>query len=294
MQIMSKLANSIHDNIQTSFDVPSDFPNKKMPYLDTQLWMEYDDENYPQGKAMFQHFVKPMATRLVVENESAIGEREKRTIHTQELIRVMRNCHEDLPQEEVNKCLEDYMKKLQNSGYDQKYRKEILASGKNGFQKQKKADKDGKTPLYRPKGYQRQERATKKKASKRTFFRLGGYDSYIMVPATKDSKLKKTIDEKLKRLNLTKKVKIIEKPGPKFFDKLKILNRKPKINNCKDPNCLIQKTQNGGNCKINEIVYSIICKECGDRYTGETSRNGHSRSIEHVKDAKSENKKKSL
>ena len=112
-----------------------------------------------------------------------------------------------------------------------------------------------------------------------------------MVPATKDSKLKKTIDEKLKRLNLTKKVKIIEKPGPKFFDKLKILNRKPKINNCKDPNCLIQKTQNGGNCKINEIVYSIICKECGDRYTGETSRNGHSRSIEHVKDAKSENKK---
>ena len=37
------------------------------------------------------------------------------------------------------------------------------------------------------------------------------------------------------------------------------------------------------------IIYQITCKECGDVYTGETSRNGHSRSIEHVNDAESNN-----
>ena len=70
-----------------------------------------------------------------------------------------------------------------------------------------------------------------------------------------------------------------------------MLNKKPKVNNCNDPDCLIQKTKNGGNCKLNEIVYSILCQECKDRYVGETSRNGHSRSIEHIKNSKSENTK---
>ena len=37
----------------------------------------------------------------------------------------------------------------------------------------------------------------------------------------------------------------------------------------------------------NEIVYEIECKECGDKYPGETSRNGHTRGIEHVEDSES-------
>ena len=145
--------------------------------------------------------------------------------------------------------------------------------------------------MYRPKGYKKEERKNKKKAAKREWFKQGGFKRFIMIPSTKDSKLKKSIEEKLKRVNLTKKVKIVEKPGQKFFDRLKTINQKPKNENCKDPDCLIQKTNKGGNCKNNEIVYGIECKDCGDRYVGETSRNGHTRSIEHVKNAKLDNKK---
>ena len=101
MKIISQLANSIDKNIQTTFEVPSDFPDGKMPYLDTKIWMNYNDENCPQGKLMHQYFEKPMTTRLVVEKQSAIGDRETRTIHTQSIIRILRNCHQDLPQEEV-------------------------------------------------------------------------------------------------------------------------------------------------------------------------------------------------
>ena len=49
-------------------------------------------------------------------------------------------------------------------------------------------------------------------------------------------------------------------------------------------------TENGGNCRKNEIVYKIICKVCQDVYIGETARNGHSRGLEHTKDSTSNNK----
>ena len=47
------------------------------------------------------------------------------------------------------------------------------------------------------------------------------------------------------------------------------------------------KTEKGGNCKKNEILYIIECKDCGDMYPGETSRNGHTRGIEHLEDSES-------
>ena len=40
----------------------------------------------------------------------------------------------------------------------------------------------------------------------------------------------------------------------------------------------------GGNCRTNEVVYQITCKECNDVYIGESSRNAHTRSKEHVED----------
>ena len=84
-------------------------------------------------------------------------------------------------------------------------------------------------PLYRPKGSKKLERQDKKKKAKRNWFKKGGHESFIMIPATRDSKLKKMIEEKLKKMNLQKMVKIVEKPSQKFFEKLKILNKKPKI-----------------------------------------------------------------
>merc|ERR1712173_107111 len=133
------------------------------------------------------------------------------------------------------------------------------------------------------------ERQHKKKTAKRTWFKNGGHESFLMVSSTKGSELKKNIEEKLRKMNLNKKVKIIEKPGQKFIDVLKANNRKNQIENCTDPDCLM--TKSGGNCKTNEVVYCIKCKSCGDKYIGETSRNGHSRCIEHVKDSQSRHAK---
>ena len=40
MDILVEVANSIDKDIVMSGDVPSDFENGKLPFLDTQMWME--------------------------------------------------------------------------------------------------------------------------------------------------------------------------------------------------------------------------------------------------------------
>ena len=77
------------------------------------------------------------------------------------------------------------MKKLQNSGHDAKYRREILISGLNGYRKQLEASAQGITPLYRPRAFQRKERSEKKDEAPMNWFKVGGkYDSVMMIPAT--------------------------------------------------------------------------------------------------------------
>ena len=137
------IANTIDKDVQFTVDVPSDSKDNKMAFLDTKVWMVYDDISHPQGKIMHQHYTKPMTAKVGVQIESALSDQVKRTINTQDTIRVLRNCHEDLPEEELNQLLSQNMKKLQNSGYPEQYRREILKSAFNGFKKQKEADKRG-------------------------------------------------------------------------------------------------------------------------------------------------------
>ena len=290
-EILKIIANSIDKDIKVTIDVPSDHPelNDRVPYLDTMIWMEYTDENYPQGKLMHKHYKKPMASKVGVQRNSAINERDQRTINTQEVMRCLRNCHEDLQETEVEEVLSQCMKQLQNSGYDQKYRKEILESAQNGIKKQKEADQRGEKPMYRPKGYRKLERVNEKKDKKKNWFKKGGKQSYFIIPATPNSQLKKMIQGRLKALKVGESIRIVERSGQRFIEVWQQQNKRPKKIQCNDPNCLVGMTENGGNCRKNGVVYAIKCKECEDIYTGETSRNAHTRSIQHMNDAHSNN-----
>ena len=83
-----------------------------------------------------------------MRNVGAIGKKQKRTILTQEGIRILRNTHPDLPDKYREEDMSAFAKKLQNSGYDEKERNIIIKSALNGYKKQVKADKDGIKPLY--------------------------------------------------------------------------------------------------------------------------------------------------
>ena len=182
--VLKEIANEIDPDIKMTIEVPSDNNDGNLPYLDTKIWLEYGDENYPRGKLITKHYRKPMTAKVGIQVETAISARDQRTSNRQEVIRVMRNCSKDLPEDELKECLNDSMKQLQNSGYDKEYRAQILTAATKGFEKQKIADAQGVRPLYRPKGYMKKERLEEKKAKISEWYRNDGSQSYIMVLAT--------------------------------------------------------------------------------------------------------------
>ena len=67
-------------------DYPSRTQDKKMPVLDTKVWMCEKD-----GYILYEHFEKDVSNRAVLHSESAEPMSRKRNVHTQEILRRMLN-----------------------------------------------------------------------------------------------------------------------------------------------------------------------------------------------------------
>ena len=70
--LMVDIANSIDSSIIMEASVPSDFPNKKLPLLNSSVWIENDQMNGPQIR--YEHFEKKMASQLEIQSISAMPE----------------------------------------------------------------------------------------------------------------------------------------------------------------------------------------------------------------------------
>ena len=91
----------------------------------------------------------------------------------------------------------------------------------------KRADSKGEKPIYRPRNWKEQERMEKKKNQVDNWYRKGGYESMMFVPATPGAELRKDLQEKMDTLGM--QVKIVEKPGEKLVNVLKQNTKKEKI-----------------------------------------------------------------
>ena len=118
----------------------------------------------------------------------------------------------------------------------------------------------------------------------------------MMVPATPNGILKRTIEEKAKESNL--RVKIVERSGQKFGSYLKKFDRTKTRSPCEEKDCLIcqHSTKMTRKCRIPSIVYQITCIECEkqkvkSKYYGETSFNGYTRGVQHHNNYRSKSKK---
>ena len=86
MNLLQQIGNSIHPSIQLEIDFPSKHVENKMPILDLKVWVETTVNG---SKIMHEHYVKPMATKAVINARSAMSWRVKRTVLTQEVLRIM-------------------------------------------------------------------------------------------------------------------------------------------------------------------------------------------------------------
>ena len=100
---------------------------------------------------------------------------------------------------------------MQYSGYSRKFRYEVVNSALKAYKARKKADQEGERPLHRPKEWRKEEREQEKIGRKSSWYKRGGNEAVIFVPATPKSQLQKKYQKEIKRQGF--KIKAVEKAG---------------------------------------------------------------------------------
>ena len=78
------------------------------------------------GKIVYEHYVKPVSSKYTVHERSAMAKKTKRQILTQDALRILLNCSRRLPWATKVRHLEGYSARMQLSGYEVKFRREVL------------------------------------------------------------------------------------------------------------------------------------------------------------------------
>ena len=298
MELFQKIGNGIHKSIKLEIDHPGRHDDEKMPLLDVKVWLEEQENTYQDGRGteskenstarktvMYEHYRKEIASRMTVHERSAIPHNMKRNILTQEVIRILKNCSPTLEWKKKAEHIEAFSMRMQFSGYPKKFRKEVVKSGLKAYKQMERNDKEGKIPLHRSREWKKKGRERKKRKQKEDWFRKNEYhECPIFIPATPGGKLKKELQKKVNESDI--KIKIVEKTGytlKRILQKTSITQKKE----CGDVECMICRTSDRkGLCRKEGVTYEIQCRECNDKYIGETGRNGHARTREHMNEYK--------
>ena len=328
--------NSIYKDIQFTSEVEEDFSNNRIPTLDYEMWVEKNEENEKdtleeksskekrEGKVIYSFYEKPMASEFCVMEASAMSWNAKRATLSQETVRRMMNTSELVTQEERNVVLENFLSKMEKSGYSRRQRREILMSGLKGYEtKKRKAEEQGReihrsgaatlTQRYRKKLTAKTNWYKKKQGEaspdqaecgkKRKFAERNRKDAeeksptaVIFVPRTPEGELAQRLREAEQELQkfCYSKVKIVEETG----EMAKSLVHKANHwagGDCERVNCMvcIQRDEKSGDCRRRNATYMTECQKCLEkgkkvRYLGETARTCYERGLEHQRDGLAE------
>ena len=285
MVLLQSIANSIHPSIRMTIDYPSKYEDNKVPMLDVKMWIE---EVEGRQRILYEHYEKEMATKSVIHATSAIPMSMKRTILTQEMLRIMLHCCKYIQWETVRDHLNKFMRKMQYSGYDQAFRHDVAKSAINAYTTMKENEARDIRPMHRPKDWHKAERIRHKEKKRKDWYRQGGFDSVLFVPTTQKGKLKRMYENVIQKSGI--RIKVVERTGRTLKSQLQTSNPFAQ-RNCGRLNCFVCTTGKG-NCQTESVTYKIKCggAECRKNiYKGETAYNGYTRGSEHMADLASRN-----
>ena len=158
------MANTIERDIRMKEDVASNHASKKLPMLDVQMWTQ-------NNRIRYSFYEKPMVSRLVIMEKSALPMKVKIQILAQEVVRRRRNCDGKESRSEVDKEMSRFMLKLKASGYCRETRWEILKAGTRRYNRMVRDDEDGRRSLNRPRWEGGHGRYWQKLSKKKNWFR---------------------------------------------------------------------------------------------------------------------------
>ena len=128
--------------------------------------------------------------KAVIHARSAISMQVKRTVLTQEVLRILLHCSKYVEWEAVCGHINGFLKKMQYSGYTQPFRFNVVKSALDAMNTIKEKEALGIRPIHRPKEWRWKERQEEKQQKKRTWYKKGGFDSVLFIPSTPGGKLK--------------------------------------------------------------------------------------------------------
>ncbi len=73
----------IHSSIQLEADCPANHPDHKVPILDIKVWVN------AEGRVLHEYYSKPVSSESVIDARSAMPLKDKRTVLTQDLLRIL-------------------------------------------------------------------------------------------------------------------------------------------------------------------------------------------------------------
>ena len=258
------LADEIDENLQSTGDCCENYPDKRLPTLDLKVWVGKTED----GKWVIrhEHYMKDVASRMVINKGSSHGERMKENVNVNECMRIIGNCggfSGDDGQTE-RKHISHYMKRMQYSGYSERDRLSVL---KKAYDKKEK--RNDSTDCGKRKG-----------RNKDWYLKGNKYESLMVVDATPGERLKRVVEKIAKKYGI--KMKVIERRGRTMKTMFQKSNPFGVVG-CSERDCVICKGGMGVDCRKRGVVYEIGCEEegCGKKYIGQTGRTLYERLKQH-------------
>ena len=179
----------------------------------------------------------------------------------------------------ITEILSEYSNEMRLSGYNHKFRAEIISAALKGFRKQALTSDSGGKPLFRPRGYDRENRRKKKLMAREAWYR-GSADVVGSVPPTPNGELaaglQRIVTEEGNKIGMN--IRVTEQSGTQ----LSALLTTPDLSGCLFPTCDIE--EQGASHSRRGANYSGTCTICGKIYIGETGFGAHSRVSQHQAD----------
>ena len=269
------------------------FANDRLPTLDASIWV-----CERSCLVKFSFFEKPTCPNRVLQKDTALSEMSIRASLTQEIVRRLKNCSLDLPNQEKQEILSCFAQKLINSGFSIASAQYLLVHGVTKFNLLVKnsnlPENDPKfKPLHPSRDFDLCGRKLRKLLAKTGWFDesevfqkskwrneipkgwsgckpvqfpLKGmkYSSIMQVPSSKNGRLLKMLAKAEHRIAKLcgYQVKYVEKSGKQLAT---MFQPDPIQKTCFRSDCVVclGKSKNGPSlCQQKGVVYTGICQIC--------------------------------
>ena len=267
MEKVRAIANTIHPKTKATCDYGSNYEDGKLPMLDIKIWI--GESTSGESKIMYEHYMKDVSSRHVINYRSAHPEDMKVNVLVNEALRILRNCSEHLPDEVKTNHLQYLVNRMQYSGYPQSYRYEVMARAFRIHNAD--VDRRGTEP--------------RRKRNKRKWYDEEKYDGVMFVDVTLNGELKKRVEKSCKKNKM--RIKVVEKINSTVKKELQQSNPFGR-EHCGRNDCVTCNLELPINCRKRGPVYEIFCVDCKETleklekmYRGQTGRTTYHRMKEH-------------